>query len=569
MPPLRRFRRLTRHFYRRFFENDLISPAGDANVGLSHVLAAFLTPGLLIASLVLLKYALNHTTWDHVVELAFEDALLYVAMSMIVLGIAATVTWDAFFLEARDHYILGLLPVGHRLLAAAKLGSLGVYMAIFVGAANAIPIALVPILMLQRVDGATFLHHFVPLTLAHALATLLSGAWVILAVVTLRGLGALILPGKAFRRVGPLLQGGLILAFLGWFVALPQYLASGRAVFEAGGWARDASPPMWFFGLYHAVIGQPQPAFHALARTALLATGCTALAVVALVFATPARRQADVQAASVIMSARRSRATRLVKRLAQLLLTEAHARATFRFTLAGFGRSANHRIYLAAAAGAALAWSSSGFIWVYGREGLTGLYEPDARLLVMQHIVVLFVAAAMRFGVGIPLTLPANWIFRITEGMEVGPYHRGSRNAALAAALLAVGVLLPVHASLWSWDVVVFHLLVGVIYAAFVVEFLFNAQVKIPFTAPYISGSIRLKTRWWVYIWGSWALAFIPAFLEARALRFGNGAVLLPATLVILTAVLAVIRRRREHEAVGLKFDEIPDDVPQALGLFE
>ena len=172
-----RFRLLTRHFYRRFFENDLISPAGDSHVGLSHVIGAFLTPGLLVVSLVLLKYALNHTTWQRVVELAFDDALLYVALSMIVLGLAATVTWDAFFLEARDHHILGVLPVGHRLLAGAKLGALSVYLAIFVGAANLIPAALVPVLMLQRADDATFLHHLLPLTLAHGLATILSGVW--------------------------------------------------------------------------------------------------------------------------------------------------------------------------------------------------------------------------------------------------------------------------------------------------------------------------------------------------------------------------------------------------------
>ena len=34
------------------------------------------------------------------------------------------------------------------------------------------------------------------------------------------------------------------------------FLASGRSVFSAGGWTRDASPPMWFVGLYYAVIGE-------------------------------------------------------------------------------------------------------------------------------------------------------------------------------------------------------------------------------------------------------------------------------------------------------------------------
>ena len=556
-----------RHFYRRFFDNDLISPGGDAHVGLSHVIGAFLTPGLLVVILVLLKYALNHTTWDRVVELAFDDALLYVALSMIVLGVAATVTWDAFFLESRDHYILGPLPVGHRLLGAAKLGALAVYLAIFVSAANAIPIALVPALMLQRADDAGFLHHFLPLTLAHAAAVLLSGCWAVLAVVLLRGLLALVLPPRTFRRAGPVLQGGLILGFLAWFVALPQFLASGHGVFEAGGWVRDASPPMWFLGLYETIIGQPQPAFHALARSALLATACTALGVVVLVFATPARRQADVQAAAVRVSARQSWASRLAERLACRLPAHPRARAVFGFTLAGLGRSANHRIYVAGAVGGALAWSASGFIWTYGRDGLEGLHEPGSALLVMQYIVVLFVAAAIRFGVGVPLTLPANWLFRITEGAGVRPYQRGSRQAAFTACVLPVAVLLPLHASLWTWDVVAFHAVVGVLYAEFIVEFLFHTLEKVPFTAPYVSGSIRLKTRWWAYFCGAWMLTGIPAFFEARVFRFGSGGVLLPATLVLLATGLAVVRARRESEALGLVFEQPPDDTPQTLGL--
>lgn len=564
----RRFRRLTRHFYRRFFENDLISPAGDAHVGLSHVIGAFLTPGLLVVALAIIKYALVRTTWDTVLRLAFDDALLYVALSMIVLGLAATLTWDAFFLEARDHYILGVLPVGHRLLAAAKLGALAVYMAIFIAAANAIPIALVPVLMLQRVDGATVLHHLLPLTLAHGYATILSGLWAILAVVAVRGFVALVLPARVFRRVSPLLQGALILAFLAWFVALPQFLSAGHSTFSAGGWMRDASPPMWFLGLYFTLLDQPDPAFHALARTAILATSLTAIAVVTLLFATPAHHHFDVQAASVTLRTRRSIAARLARRLARLL-PEAHARATFRFTLAGFGRSANHRIYLAGAVGAALAWSASGFIWAYGRSGLEGLRTPAAALLVMQPIVVLFVAGAFRFGVGVPVSLPANWLFRLTEGGEVRPYHHGTRLAVLFAACIPILALLPLHASLWTWDVLAFHAIVGVLYAAFVVELLFNALVKVPFTAPYISGSIRLKTRWWLYLSGAWMLTGIPSFLEARALTFGTGGVFLPATLAIAAAGLAAIRWQRERDAQGLKFDEIPDDAYQTLGLFE
>jgi len=53
-----RFALLTRHFFRRFLDNDLISPNADAHVGLSQALAALLSPGLLVASVVMFKYGM-------------------------------------------------------------------------------------------------------------------------------------------------------------------------------------------------------------------------------------------------------------------------------------------------------------------------------------------------------------------------------------------------------------------------------------------------------------------------------------------------------------------------------
>jgi len=52
-----RFAILTRHFLRRFLDNDLISPSGDAHIGLSHVLAAFIVSSLLVVTRVMLRYS--------------------------------------------------------------------------------------------------------------------------------------------------------------------------------------------------------------------------------------------------------------------------------------------------------------------------------------------------------------------------------------------------------------------------------------------------------------------------------------------------------------------------------
>jgi hypothetical protein len=166
---------LTQHFFRRFLDNDLISPNGDAHVGFSQTVAALLSPSLLVTSMVLFKYAMAwRPTWEDILRNSVPDGLLFVSLSMIVLGVAATITWDAFFLDARDRHILAVLPVSDRLLSAAKLAALGLFLAVFVAAVNVIPAVLVPALMVQGLRDSSGLRHFLPLTLAQIAAPVIS-----------------------------------------------------------------------------------------------------------------------------------------------------------------------------------------------------------------------------------------------------------------------------------------------------------------------------------------------------------------------------------------------------------
>jgi hypothetical protein len=253
-----RFALLTRHFLRRFLDNDLISPSGDAHIGLSCIIAAFVVSSLLVVTRVMLKYSQFRLTFAQVADLTFDDAAVYASLAMILFGMAATIAWDAFFLDSRDEVVLGSLPVSSRLLAAAKLASLGVFLGVFTVALNFIPVLLAPALTIRPVRHSTF-DQLAGLTLGHAGAAIGAGLWAALAVVALRGLLGWILPNRVFRRIGPLAQGALVLTILGWAVLMPQFLMTARSVWKAGGWSRDASPPFWFVGVHRYAIGQPGP----------------------------------------------------------------------------------------------------------------------------------------------------------------------------------------------------------------------------------------------------------------------------------------------------------------------
>ena len=565
-----RFAILTRHFLRRFLDNDVISPGGDAHVGLSQVLAAFVVPGLMIVATVLVKYSSQYRlVWNEVVDMTFDDAAVYVALAMILFGIASAITWDAFYLDPRDEVVLGSLPVSPRLLSAAKLASLGVFLGLFTAALNVIPVLFAPLLTILPCRQATA-GQLLRLTGAQAAASMAAGAWTALAVVALRGLLGWLLPARVFRRVGPLVQGGLVFLVLGWAVSLPPFLLTARSVWQTGGWTRDLSPPFWFLGVHRYLVGQRDAASIVLAGHAVAALLATAAVVVLVFLAWPARRQFAGAPAGYVRTNRRSFASRLIRATSRWTLRGcALARASFEFTLLGLGRSAAHRLYLAAALGAGLAWSIGSAFWAANVGGAAAVTTPTPVMLQIQPILTLLLVVAVRFAITVPVALPASWLFRVTEGEPASRYHTGTRRAALAIGVLPVVVLAPAHGFMWGWSVAAYHGLVGAGYAAFIVELLFGSQAKVPLAAPYVSGSIQLKTRWLLYLSAGSVLTAGPAALESILLRPGWPAWMLPALFAGLAGALALARRRRERHYPGLVFEDLPPDAIQTLSIFE
>ena len=111
---------LRRIFFRRFFDNDLISPSGDEHENVSLVFALLAVPGLLAAVPLLLKYMDPYILPGHRLLIALDDKFTCLALSMIVMGIVTLVEWDALVLDVRDIAILGPLPLMRRYAPARK-----------------------------------------------------------------------------------------------------------------------------------------------------------------------------------------------------------------------------------------------------------------------------------------------------------------------------------------------------------------------------------------------------------------------------------------------------------------
>ena len=105
-------RLLTRHFLRRFLDNDLISPNADRHETLTVGATMLISIGLFVSVLIASKYVMNpFPTPVHMALGGMQDRFLFVAVSMVSMALVAAAQWDALSIDARDAAILGPLPV--------------------------------------------------------------------------------------------------------------------------------------------------------------------------------------------------------------------------------------------------------------------------------------------------------------------------------------------------------------------------------------------------------------------------------------------------------------------------
>ena len=67
-------------------------------------------------------------------------------------------------------------------------------------------------------------------------------------------------------------------------------------------------------------------------------------------------------------------------------------------------------------------------------------------------------------------------------------------------------------------------------------------RTKYPFAASYPSGSVELKSRRLLYLFGLWALTGLPALTELQVFRYGRWSLRLPFGLMLVAVILAAWR---------------------------
>ena len=562
---------LMRHFLAHIFESEMFPRASAGSGGWLRVAISALSMAI-PAGMLLMDPPYYHQPVDPTPEtlraIAIADQLAILTLVFAVTGIVALLAWQSLFPSRRDYLALAGLPVRSRQIFGARFASTAI-----MGAALTLVMTLLPSFMAP--------HHFTAATetevrlilkvIARCASSGLGCLFLFFAIVALQGLLLNGLPARLFPRASTWVQGGLMALFVlgglySWaIVDWRQDMIAALARF--GGWA----PPVWFAGLYQTLLGDRDPFFAAMARRALVAL-LASLLLAALTYALAYRRYRTLLLESADALPPRHAGRWSFANLLTLSFRGSEPRrdAILEFMAKTIGRSRMHRLvvlaYLGAAfgvmvnsalvAGVATGWSGG---WI-GLVRFICLYWP----LGLTFITL----AGLRHAFRLPVELPANWMFRITESQGRRYWLSAVERFVIGAVILPVHALaLPVAAAVLGFPIALRMTVLELLVSLTAFELLFYSWQQLPFTCSYVPGQRSL-----VSVMGAWfavLVVIVPVLSRTiAAMSQFNGLFLFFGALFAAAWIWARKERRDGWGESRLLYEDLAESGPH-LGISE
>ncbi len=442
-PPRERgwFEVLVRHFFSRFFHNELLGADGEETKRIMIVSYAVALPGLLFA---MFLYPAYHGFPPHLLQRSFwqqtGDHYFYVMYSLIIMGAATVYEWDLLFPDLLDVFILSVLPINNRHLFFARVLALALFFGLVLSGTSLFGILVLPAV---AEHPHLFLHIF-----AHATAVFASGVFASATFLALQGILINLAGERFFRRITPLLQGASILLLLTILLLHPTLVHSLQAILASNSPAILYFPPFWFLGIYESLLAGSSalPIFHQLAQT-----GCYALllALACALFTYPLayRRRVRqlIEGGGTVLARKRSVAP-LRSMFERFILRRPEQRAIFYFIRQTILRAQRQRVMLAMYGGLGFAIALSGMVvlQVTGSHVRLALLPDGIRSAA--PIVAFWTVAGLASVLSTSIDPRGAWLFRMVLGRP-GPHHlAGTRIWVMFwAVLISASTVLLLH----------------------------------------------------------------------------------------------------------------------------
>ncbi len=556
------FRLLSRDAVRQLIDTALFSREADPMEFAIWMLALVATPPAFFASRQVLTYtALVNAPIEVVEQVALGHRLFFVIYGMLAAALLAALTWESLFPDGRDQEIVGVLPVRPQTFAAARLGAAVMLGVGFTAAVN-VPTAIIYTAMSA---GHPAFRNLIGLLAGHIIGTMLASLLVYFALVTVRGLAAVVLGARAGAWLGVTLQLVTVILLFEVFFFLPDVLGTlVKAVLSRDSVAL-AFPPVWFASMHASIAGSSRNVIAEAARVGVLAFIAAALLTVPI-YLLPARWLGR-RAFETRPRERAASITSVVKAVASVTAAPPSVRGILAFAVASLLRSRRHLLVLATYVGLAIAVCVASILLIEVR-GTFAISTPASWVLALPLVFLFFLVVGLRSAFRIPTEIEANWPFRLSQ-----PSLRSCVNAAMLAMLtLAVLPIVAITsiatAPLWpAMDVVkvaVLQLLAGIV----LIECALFRWSKVPFACGHAPSPDVLKAWWPLYTMAMYLYAFKISDWQVVSLRSPTTMAWYVASCLTAIVIIRVLRHQKlRHQA--LEFDAVQGHTIDRLNLSE
>lgn len=558
---------LVRHFFQRFFDNELVAQGAEMRVTVTEILALLALPGLVIPFFLMPRYVVLSFQRPELRGLAQSvDRYFFVMFAMVVVGFVTVLEWDALFPDRRDFRILTTLPIQTRVIFTSKLTALLFFLLLFTVDINGLSTFLFP--EITAAPGDSFTETAIRVAI-HAIAVAAGSAFIFFFFIALQGVLLNTLSFRMFAKISPAVQFVSMFCLLSLFLLFPKFSSSLNTLKQQNDFTIYLLPPMWFLGLYETLLGKKDPVYQALSLVSLRALALVVFMTLTTYGVSYRRYVRKSLENSDEIAGTPSKLMALLANLTNRFITsDSLERASFYFVGKTLLRSRKHTLYLAAYAGVGFSFVLEVLVTYFSGAGYRRLYQPNTALLPVPLILSFFLLSGMRVVFTVPAELRANWVFRLSEDEERKKCLRGVRKAMTVFAIAPLFLLLfPFYALLWGWGPAALHLIFGLILSVILLELLLLNFHKIPFTCSYLPGKSNMTFTWFLY-WSAFTMyAYSMASLEFWMLQRPVRLILFYALALAGWRALAIYRDRVLDRRFTLIYEDAPEPLVQTLEL--
>lgn len=548
------FRVLYRQFLLRVVDLESLSIQADIPRFLGQFASVLIFISLAGAIGPLVAHEALTATPEAVLTFAWRGEQSLISGMMLVVGLIAIISWDSTFPDRRDVMILSPLPVAPRTILLAKVAASAALLGVAVLTLNFATGITWPLLIGSQHDS-----NWGPFQSFAAYWFTMAAASVFLfcSVLTVQGFTALLLPRRLFLRLSAILQIVAFGLFLGVYFLQPSITTPAAMGLPENQWVLVWSPSFWFFALFNQLNGSLPVAFGWLAQRGWIGLVVVVSgAIVSLLLCYLRTMKKTVEEPDLVPGGRGSHWT---PGFGSPLQT-----AIVLFSARSLTRSRQHRLasafYLALIFSIALSLLRSDL-------SSAALRPLNADFLTATFLMMSFAVFGLRSVFSLPISLTANWVWRVTQLRPFEKYIAGTRRSLLFFTVIPIWLISALLLlSFRPWYHVAAHLAVLALVGWIFVEVSLISLSKVPFTCSYLPGKVHIQIVFGCFLLLVAVFAMSTAEFELPSLNDLFRYVGLTTVLVAVALGLLVFNRHRAKSAV-LYFEELPPEVITTLGL--